>query len=264
MIQQEFVQLVVDKIHNFPGILGIAAGGSWITNEIDEYSDVDLIVVSHQKISGDTSNMKDIASRFGYLLNSFTGEHVGDPRVLICLYDNPLLHVDIKFITLEEFKVRVEDPVVLWEIDNILTGVINSTTSEWPKLDYQWIEDRFWTWIHYSALKLGRGEFFEALDFISFLRATVVAPLLQIKNGQLPRGLRRVEQKFTQEDLIALKQTITDGSSSSIFNAIEQLIKIYRVLRNELFNNQVNFQDGTEQKCVEYFYEIKKQFEPNH
>jgi hypothetical protein len=31
------------------------------------------------------------------LLVGFTGEHVGEPRVLICLYGPPVLHVDLKF-----------------------------------------------------------------------------------------------------------------------------------------------------------------------
>ncbi len=57
--------------------------------------------------------MMAYAKRLGHFLSGFTGEHVGEPRVLICLYDNPLLHVDIKFLTLEELHPRVETPVVL-------------------------------------------------------------------------------------------------------------------------------------------------------
>lgn len=57
--------------------------------------------------------MVNYAKRLGDFLSGFTGEHVGEPRVLICLYDNPLLHVDIKFLTLDEFHHRVETPILL-------------------------------------------------------------------------------------------------------------------------------------------------------
>ena len=94
--------------------------------------------------------MMDYARHFGDLISGFTGEHVGEPRVLICLYDKPLLHVDIKFLTLPEFYDRVENPVVLFERNNQLSDIINSTNAVWPQPDFQWIEDRFWTWVHYA------------------------------------------------------------------------------------------------------------------
>ena len=39
------------------------------------------------------------AGTLGHLLHAFTGEHVGEPRLLICLFGPELLHVDLKFIT---------------------------------------------------------------------------------------------------------------------------------------------------------------------
>lgn len=41
------------------------------------------------------------AGTLGHLLHAFTGEHVGEPRLLICLFGPQLLHVDLKFITLD-------------------------------------------------------------------------------------------------------------------------------------------------------------------
>lgn len=67
------------------------------------------------------------AKSFGDFISGFTGEHVGEPRVLICLYDNPLLHVDIKFLTLPEFQTRIENPILLFERNNELTEIISHT-----------------------------------------------------------------------------------------------------------------------------------------
>lgn len=258
MIQREFARQVIDKIKNNPDVIGLAAGGSWITNEMDEYSDLDLILVTKTKISDDKRKMIDSASEFGNLLNAFTGEHVGEPRVLICLYDDPLLHVDIKFVTVKEFKERVEDPVVLWEKEKTLTEIIESTKSEWPKLDYQWIEDRFWTWIHYATLKIGRGEYFEALDFLSYLRVNVISPLMQIKNGQLPRGLRKVEFNLASPDLENLKGTVPEYDISSIINSLEKTIQIYQELRIDLYPDSIDFNEKMREKTLEFLIETKK------
>ena len=41
-----------------------------------------------------------LAESLHLLLAAFTGEHVGEPRLLICLYRSPLLHVDLKYVSL--------------------------------------------------------------------------------------------------------------------------------------------------------------------
>jgi hypothetical protein len=202
--------------------------------------------------------MYTYAKRFGNLLNAFTGEHVGEKRLLICMYDNPLIHVDIKFIVKEDLKHRVEDPVVLWDRDGSIKRIIETTISEWHTVNFQWIEDRFWTWIHYTSSKLGRGELFEALDCLSFLRINVLSPLLQIKCGQKPRGLRKIEQTCRKEDLLKLQETISTYSMDSIALSLEKAIEMYQELRRELFKGNIILRKDTEKRCVDYFYEIKK------
>ncbi len=113
MIQREFADKAKTILEPDDNVIGLAVAGSWLTNEIDEFSDLDLILVTKQKISNDKNLMLDYAKRLGNFLSGFTGEHVGEPTVLICLYDKPLLHVDIKFVTLDEFHSRIETPILL-------------------------------------------------------------------------------------------------------------------------------------------------------
>ncbi|HVF81109.1 MAG TPA: nucleotidyltransferase domain-containing protein, partial [Flavisolibacter sp.] len=158
MIQKEFADRVIEIIKQDKATIGLAVAGSWLTNEMDEFSDLDLIVVTREKISNDESRMREYASRLGNFLTGFTGEHVGEPRLLICLYDDPLLHVDLKFLTLDEFEQSSETPVILFDTDNQLHSVLKQTKPEIRYADYQWMEDRFWVWVHYALLKIGRGE----------------------------------------------------------------------------------------------------------
>jgi hypothetical protein len=177
---------------------------------------------------------------------------------LICLFDNPLLHVDIKFLTLLEFNNRIENPVVLFERNNQLTDIINSTKAEWPQLDYQWVEDRFWTWVHYVCLKIGRGELLEAFDFLSFLRMTVLSPLMQLKNKKLPRGLRKVETELNLSDLENLKITIAQYNRGSIIKALDNTVSIYKSLRRKLYTDKVQLQSLAEKRSCEYLKTIKQ------
>jgi hypothetical protein len=196
MIQTDFAYRVKHILEKDDRILGVAVGGSWIAQQIDEFSDLDLVLVTKDKIAPNKANMIAIAESLGDFLSGFTGEHVGEPRLLICLYDNPLLHVDLKFVTLDEFKVRVETPFILLDKNGLLQQAIQDSEAQFPYPDYQWIEDRFWTWVHYALLKIGRGEYLEALDFLGFLRMVVLGSLLHIKNGNLPRGVRKVEMEL--------------------------------------------------------------------
>ncbi len=257
MMQKDFADKVVELIKTDPNVIGLAAAGSWITNELDEYSDLDLILITKKQIAGDKEKMLEYAHSFGEFISGFTGEHVDEPRVLICLYDDPLLHVDIKFLTLPEFYERIENPVILFERDNQLTAVINSTKAEWPAVDFQWIEDRIWTWVHYIASKTARGEYFECLDGLGFIRAKVLAPLLQVKSKTVVRGLRKVEKKLNLPDLEDLKITVAQYNRASILKALDNMISVYRMLRRKLFTDTIELQAKAEKKSIEYLKKVK-------
>jgi len=216
-------------------VLGLAAGGSWITGETDEYSDLDLVLVSRERIAPDVSAMRALAGRLGRVLASFTGEHVGEPRLLIALYDEPLLHVDIKFVTLDEFGERVENPVILFEREGLLSQRIRTTDYQFPQPDFTWLEDRFWVWVHYGATKIGRGEYLEALDFLAFLRGTVLGPLLHLKHGSLPRGVRKLEMILPTADLARLHATVTLPERASLLDALTAAAALYDHLSGELY-----------------------------
>ncbi len=130
---EQFLDSALPKLRADERLLGVAAGGSWNTGRLDEYSDLDLAVVTRNDCFAQVMQARvQLAERLHPLLAAFTGEHVGEPRLLICLYRSPLLHVDLKFVSLEDFATRVEDPAVLWERDGTLSAVLQSTRSGWP------------------------------------------------------------------------------------------------------------------------------------
>lgn len=258
MVQQNFAQNATKIFESNESVIGLAVGGSWLSNEIDEFSDLDLILVTKEKRSTDKSKMLQYASLLGDLISAFTGEHVGEPRVLICLYDKPLLHVDIKFLTLDEFAAsRVENPMLLIDRDDQLQQILDQTEAKFPYPDYQWIEDRFWTWMHYALLKIGRGEYLEALDFFGFLRMIVFGPLLHIKNNNLPRGVRKVESQLPTEDFRLLKGTVAEYNKTSLITALENAIALYQNLRGGLYTENIKQNKKAEDAVMQYLAKIK-------
>lgn len=229
-----FINKALDYIQQDPETVGLAAGGSWASGELDAYSDLDLVLITAQKIAPDVNQMQDYAANFGPVLASFRGDHVGEPRLLIVLYEASLLHVDIKFLTPDEFYNRVEDPTILWERDQVLTTIIQQSTAHYPPFDFQWAEDRFWIWAHYAALKVGRGEFFEAIDFLAFVRNAVIGPMLHLKNSSLPRGVRRAETTFGIQELNQLRKTVSMPDRTTLLSSMWEVMYLYESLRDAL------------------------------
>jgi len=213
---------------------GVAAGGSFITGEVDEHSDLDLVVVSLPEAANDVLRKgSDIAHTLAPLLAAFPGDHVGEARLLICLYGPPLLHVDLKFLSTDQLLHRVEDPTILWDRHGALRSALSKTKAEYPRPQVQWIEDRFWVWVHYIAVKIARGELFEAIDGLGFVRARVLGPLVLFQAGVRPNGVRRVEQSVPAR-VPALQSTLALHDRESCRNALVATVALYTNLREEL------------------------------
>jgi hypothetical protein len=102
----------------------------------------------------------------------------------------------------------------------------------WPSPDPQWIEDRFWVWVHYGAAKIGRGELFECLDMLAALRGIVFGPLIALGRGQRAAGVRRLE--LLAPDLVpALAATVGDHSAEGCLAALRAAVDLYRRLRGD-------------------------------
>jgi hypothetical protein len=251
---REFLQRSIDRLMNDRRIVGIAAGGSFITNSMDEFSDLDLIIAIEPAHQAEImAERMQIAASLGQLLAAFTGEHVGEPRVLICLYEAPLLHVDLKFVSLDDVAIRVEDPAVLWERDRCLSGALAHGKAEFPTSSPQWIEDRFWIWVHYAATKIARGELFEAIDFLAFLRRTVLGPLALARAGVRPSGIRKIET-IAPAFALELRRTVATHDAADCLRALRASIELYHSLAPRKSSERV------EDVAMEYFAEVERRY----
>ena len=255
---QGFVDGAVKLLKADSRLRGLAIGGSWITGELDEFSDLDLVVVScdedYPQVLRDRLR---IAKSLGDMVSSFTGEHVGEPGLVICLFKNPLLHVDLQFVALKDFGDRIENPWIAWERGAQLTEIINKSPVRPIRPDSQWIEDRFWTWIHYGAAKLARGEYFEVISTLNFLREVVLGPLAMDYHGKLPRGVRRIEKQLP-EFASRLQETVASCDYQSCLIALQRTAQLYKDLRSSINHKGLKFRTEAETESLTYLDRVKR------
>jgi hypothetical protein len=241
---------IIDTLSTDPRIMAIGASGSYSSNSMDEYSDLDLTIAIDADSYDEVMNQRfDIVTQIDGKLAAFTGEHVGEPRLIISLYQPDLIHVDFKFVALPDAAQRVDDVQVLWERDACLSSIYKLTEHAYPQPEPQWIEDRFWIWLHYGAGKIARGEYFEAVEFLSFLRMTVLSPLALKQQGMTPSGVRNIEKRlpsFANE----LKHTVAMPEREPLIKAFQKTISLYLSLRA---NETVNANEKAEQLTLDYF-----------
>jgi hypothetical protein len=237
-------------------MVGMAVAGSLAEARADEFSDVDLVVAVEPRFIEEVLVERGaIARSLGNLAAAFTGEHVGEPRLLVCLYDDPALHVDLKFVPLAEATPVVDNPVMVWDREGRMEAVIRQREGSYPAPDVQWIEDRFWVWVHYLAGKIARGELFEAIEGLSFLRVTVLAPLGLMRLGLSSVGVRRLEAK-APELAKALATTLAGHDRESLWNALESAITIYQGFREGLLP-EINLRDKAEVIALRTMRELR-------
>ncbi|GAA3959031.1 aminoglycoside 6-adenylyltransferase [Streptomyces marokkonensis] len=232
-LHSRFLVDVLPRIRQDTRVTGVALAGSIAGGHSDIYSDVDLIVV----IDDDAfdSVMKERLTLIGSwaaLVAGFTGEHVGEPRLIITLIGPPLLHVDFKFVRTSDFAERIEDREILWDRDGGLGDSLAEHPPTTPAPDLQWIEDRFWVWVHYGATKLGRGELFEFIGFLGYLREAVLGPLAAARVGATPRGVRHLES-VAPDETRDLRATLCGYDRQDAGQALLACVKLYRRWLND-------------------------------
>ncbi|MER5796114.1 nucleotidyltransferase domain-containing protein [Streptomyces sp. NPDC001980] len=227
-LHSRFLSDALPRIRTDARVAGVAITGSIVGGRPDVYSDVDLIVVVDDE-AYDVVMRERLAliGSWTSLVAGFTGEHVGEPRVIITLVGPPLLHVDFKFVRASDFAERTEDPEVLWDRDGLLAVALAQRPPAAQPLDLQWIEDRFWIWVHYGATKLGRGELFETIGFLAYLRETVLGPLAARRVGAMPRGVRHLETIAPQEAR-DLRATLCGYDRHEAGRALLAAVDLYR------------------------------------
>lgn len=232
------------------GLLAVAAAGSWVDGRIDEHSDLDLVLVTEPGQWLGEADRRLFASECGALRSAICGKQVGEPRLLLCLFGEPVLHVDLVFVELpdltslgqavEALYVSPDAPALNWP-----------TPRERRPLSAQWCEDRAWLSLHYLTTKTARGELHEVLSALNWFRNSILVSLLTRVHGPVLFGLRRIEQSGIPE-LAALARTTSGYDKADLIRAIRECFALYLDLR-ERTEEELTLNSAAEADMREFF-----------
>jgi hypothetical protein len=220
-----------------PNILGMLIGGSFASGEADVYSDLDMqLVVQDEAVEATSRELRRMAEAAGPVVASFYAEHVGDPHMLIVLYED-LIHADFEPVAVSNVGPRNAGRAahVLWERDRVVSSALPGTHEDDDATDLRWIEDRVWTWSWYIQTKVLRGELYETLDGLQYMRDNVLFKLLAMHRGERPSGARRVESRLG-EWAQQFADTLPELSGDSMMNALRATMTLYQALADPLLN----------------------------
>jgi hypothetical protein len=216
-------------------LAGMAIAGSFALDIADEYSDVDLKLVTTDDGYDDVVTAQDeLIAACGNAVARFPADHTGLPELTIVLYDD-LVHVDLHPIRLSELaeKNAGMPALVLWERDGSVTRELAKPGPQQPPVDLEWIERRVWTWFWYLHSKILRGEIYEALDGLAWLRVQVLFPLVGAARGESVAGARRVERLLVGiEDAFAATSGTADREGA--MKALRSAADLYTTLADPL------------------------------
>ncbi len=257
-LHKKFIDRAIKILEADFRLVGLAIGWTYTTKEIKEYSDLDLIVaIDNTHYDEIMSERYVIADKLGNLLFAFTGEHMEEPRLLICLYGPECLHVNLKFVALKDMDERVADPHVLWERNACISEMLKRNVGKFPISNLQWIEDRFWVWVRYGALKINRGEITETIEFMAFLRQTVMEPLILMKHEKLPKSLRKIELHLPYYAK-KLKATVPQYNEESCIESLNLAIRLYLELREFFLSSDFVKREEAEVHSMAYLNKVIK------
>ena len=218
-----------------PDVVGMAVTGSFATGEADELSDVDLrLYVRPDAVGAVLARVPDLAASCGDVVARFGADHLGIPSLTIVLYDD-LVHVDLDVVAVDRATEHNEGlpAVMLWEREPI-SARLPGTFEPDVAAEVQWMEARIWTWSWYIQSKILRGELYEALDGLQYVRDRVLFRLLAFHGDRRPAGGRRAES-VVGDHAGAFARTVPAAlDPAAVLGALRAEIDLYRRLADPL------------------------------
>jgi hypothetical protein len=218
-----------------PDVVGMAVTGSFATGIADDVSDVDLRLYARSgTVETVVARVPELAAACGRVVALFVAEHLGIPTLTIVLFDE-LVHVDFDVISVDRAAEHNEGlpAVVLWEREPISAALPGTYRSDFTA-DIRWMEARIWTWSWYIQSKVLRGELYEALDGLQYVRDQVLFRLLAFGRGDRPAGGRRAEAVVGDHADTFARTVPISLDRAAFLEALRVEIDLYRLLADPL------------------------------
>jgi len=221
--------------------IGVLLGGSLAAGKADSFSDIDLYVfVRDDDFESVFAERDEIAYSIGPVLVRYLGDHMpGGQHQLIVWYEGPL-HVDLMFRKWSETAPhwKWNASLILKDSDDAMaqlkkeSDLLRAPEFAWEQLNT--LNQKFWGWVAYTFGKILRGELWEALDNVAWIRNEALLVMLAWMQNARFEGHRRLESKLDGHLSKLFSKSLCSREPQSLHAALMAEVRIFRELRSRL------------------------------
>ena len=262
-VLNKFLKKYIDYVTIDNKIVGTILSGPAIEKRLEADTVLELIVIiednSYYKIIYERNKF---ASRFGNIISYYDDYNdtndTNDTNEFVCIYEKDLLQVTFKFVNASIILNKLFVGEIIYDKNNNLSDKLNITKKKNISLSIQWYENRFWILLNYGITKLNSNQLMEAIEYISFIRQSIITPMIHMKLNQQQRDSDYLE--FDAPEFIdKLKLTVSLYDKSLISKAYEELVIFYIELRKLFDFDYFSRNSNLEEKVLEKLIKINSQ-----
>ncbi|MBC8374661.1 MAG: nucleotidyltransferase domain-containing protein [FCB group bacterium] len=228
---------LTDHFSRVKGIYGILVSGSVATGNVDEYSDLDLlVVVSYEELQNVWQDRYDHESTVGKIFFRIDLVDVYPTSAVAFLEDGRKIHITYKAVTELTVEAEYTSAITLLNNDSRIDDWLLKCRQITISYDFARLAENdrsFWFWLLQGTAKVGRGEYWAAYDTLNTLREICIEAHAAL-NKKPFQSYRRIEDRWKESDISKLSRTVPKINQGEISKAYSMIISLYSELRKDM------------------------------
>lgn len=214
----------------------VLLSGSGVTGSLDRLSDLDLEVLVHpgQEVAPIRREVDEAVRALGPMVAHFPANHLGlaDLSVYVLAFEGEPLKIDVWTADLGILPA-LSGAAILHDPSGVVEGRRAQGGPPWA-VDYDDLHNKFVGWMWFTTIKLLRGNLFEAVESLDFMRGYSLLPFLLLVAGAPAQGYRLLEERLSRAALDALAKTYPKHHErDEIRRAFWALVDLFRTTQTE-------------------------------
>lgn len=252
---QDFVNKAAKVLIEDKRCRGIYVSGSL---SADEYSDVDLVILCETE--EDRISMKEDRHSIAQKIGKLKAEAMAFPYTYVTFYEEEV-KVDFSFHLIPP-ETRPDKAYIniIYDPDGYLAKMVEESAKLDWEIDLDYLRNKikhFYIGLSYTVSKIGRGEFWDALDCVDFYRKYLIQ-FEDIFSRRKRENYRRIEKKLDANRLEAFnKIMVKELTQKNLFQAMDNMLSYFKNFLVERFLEMRIYHEEYAKNMME-FYERKK------
>lgn len=254
---QDLVNRAAEVLMKDKRCRGIYVSGS---STADEYSDVDLNIICETE--EDRKGMKEDRLSIAQQIGKLKAEAMSIfPYTYVTFYEEEEVKVDFSFSLIPPARRPDKANVnIIYDPEGYLAKMVEESSKlEW-KIDLEDLQNKiqhFYMGFSYTVSKIGRGEFWDALDCVDFYRKYLIEfeDTLACRKRE---NYRRIEKKLDQKRLEAYNRImVKELTRKNLFQAMDHMISYFDKFLVNRFRDLQIYHEVYAKNMTEFYDRMK-------